>query len=425
MAIDNKILIYSDETSPRLDYVLNLICNDIWKVQWECTDDIVVFNSSAVGVINYSNQISEKGIPLKPSSLLFEKDIKNQDIQVYFEGELPMFCDGDFFAMIFYMVSRYEEYLPFDADQHERFSASQSLAFKHNFLDKPIVHIWANYLKKIILEQFPFIKFGQNRFKIQPSYDIDIAWAFKNKGFKRQIGGMFKSFIGQGESLNQRLKIIAGKSQDPFDTFDYLNSVNDRFEIPAKYFILIGDYGEFDKNTSHKNADFIKLLKKINEKYQIGIHPSYPSNFDINQLTIEQKRLEKIIEKPIIRSRQHYLKLKFPDTYQRLIAIGIKEDYSMGFHDQIGFRAGITIPFYWFDLSKNVTTNLKIFPFQIMDVTLKQYLNLSLIEAIQSIDLIKKEIKKVDGEMTYLWHNSSFYEKEGWDGWKLVLEAIN
>jgi len=139
MAIDNKILIYSDKTSPRLDYVLNLICNDIWKVQWEVTHEIEVFNSSSVGVINYSNENTEKGISISPSSLLFEKGIQNQNIQVSFDEKLPLFYHGDILAMIFYMVSRYEEYLPFDMDNHGRFSASQSLAFKNGFLDKPIV----------------------------------------------------------------------------------------------------------------------------------------------------------------------------------------------------------------------------------------------------------------------------------------------
>ena len=425
MAIDNKILIYSDKTSPRLDYVLNLICNDIWKVQWEVTHEIEVFNSSSVGVINYSNENTEKGISITPSSLLFEKGIQNQNIQVSFDEKLPLFYHGDILAMIFYMVSRYEEYLPFDTDNHGRFSASQSLAFKNGFLDKPIVDLWANHLKNLILKQFPFIKFGQNKFKIQPSYDIDIAWAFKNKGFKRQIGGMLKSLRGQGESLNHRLKILSGKLQDPFDTFDYLDTINNKHAETAKYFILIGDYGEFDKNTSHNNFDFIKLLKKLNEKYQIGIHPSYKSNFDINQLVIEKNRLEEIIEKPITRSRQHYLKLKFPDTYQKLSKIGIKEDYSMGYHDQIGFRAGLTIPFYWYDLSLDVATELKIFPFQIMDVTLKQYLSLSVEEAIAKIRIMKTTTKNVGGELTYLWHNSSFYETEGWKGWNYVLESFN
>ena len=422
MAIDHKILIYSQQTSPRLEYVLKLICNDLWKIQWKLTHDFNQFQASSVGVINYSHRHSKMGIQIKPHALLFEKGVENQNTTISTQNKLPVFFGNDYFAMIFYMVSRYEEYLPFKADKHHRFPASQSLAFKNDFLDQPIVHLWANHLKQQILEHFPFLKFGNRAFKIQPTYDIDMAWAIKNKGWKRQTGGLVKSILGN--TFKNRLKVLSGKLKDPFDTFDYLDQVNECHLAKAKYFIQIGDFGTFDKNIAHNHPDFIVLIKKLSQKYHIGIHPSYQSNGNLNILSKEKQRLEKIIEKPITRSRQHYLKLNFPHTYHHLLNVGINEDYSMGFQDAIGFRAGISIPYYWYDLSLEKETILKIFPFQIMDVTMKQYLGWSVENAIQNVKVIQNRIASIGGDLTYLWHNSSFYTIEGWEDWNLVLESI-
>jgi hypothetical protein len=54
---------------------------------------------------------------------------------------MPVFCQrqiGDLpfdpLAATFYLVSRYEEYLPFIPDEHGRFPAKQSFAFSNGFL---------------------------------------------------------------------------------------------------------------------------------------------------------------------------------------------------------------------------------------------------------------------------------------------------
>ena len=59
----------------------------------------------------------------------------------------------DPFAASFFMISRYEEYLPHIKDIHGRFEAKESLAFKNNFLEKPIVDIWINLIKKELVEK--------------------------------------------------------------------------------------------------------------------------------------------------------------------------------------------------------------------------------------------------------------------------------
>jgi hypothetical protein len=96
----------------------------------------------------------------------------------------------------------------------------------------------------------------------------------------------------------------------------------------------------------------------------------------------------------------------------------------MGYADDIGFRAGIATPFYWYDLENEQVTPLKLHPFQVMEVTLQQYLELSPDEAIEKVKPLVAAIKAVGGTFTTLWHNSTLSNIDEWEGWRKVYEEI-
>ena len=131
-----------------------------------------------------------------------------------------------------------------------------------------------------------------------------------------------------------------------------------------------------------------------------------------------------ITSKQIRKSRQHFLKLHLPTTYRRLLEQNITADYSMGYAGAVGFRAGTSRPFYWYDLEKERSTNLCIHPFQVMDVTLKEYLLLSPEQAKIKISELVQAIQATDGVFCSLWHNSSFSFIENWEGWAAVYEHL-
>lgn len=135
--------------------------------------------------------------------------------------------------------------------------------------------------------------------------------------------------------------------------------------------------------------------------------------------------MKEITGKEITKSRQHYLRLSFPKTYRRLIKQGISEDYTMGYAARVGFRAGICTPFLFYDLKKDRVTNLKAYPFQVMDVTLKNYLSLSTEEAKKTIERLMLEVKNVGGAFISIWHNETLNERDGWAGYKEVFEYMN
>ena len=134
-------------------------------------------------------------------------------------------------------------------------------------------------------------------------------------------------------------------------------------------------------------------------------------------------RLKAIVEAKVNSSRFHYLRFAFPFSYQNLVDSGIKEDYSMGYSDRIGFRAGTCTPFYFYDLENEISSDLKIIPFVYMDGALKDRQNLSIDQAIIDIQKIKKEVQGINGQFTAVWHNESFSDKDRWIGWRRVFES--
>jgi len=116
--------------------------------------------------------------------------------------------------------------------------------------------------------------------------------------------------------------------------------------------------------------------------------------------------------------------LLFTETYQNLIKLGIKEDYTLGYATDTGFRAGTCTPFNFYDLYNEKETSLKIFPFQVMDTTLNQYLKLDVEEAVERISHMIEKVKQVRGTFISLWHNESLSDHGHWKGWEPVYKKM-
>ena len=425
------ILIYSYKLTQRLKYIFKTIITDVLQTQLTFTDNVDEFEKYDGVKINYSTSKLSSGIFFQSSSILFETGIKEQNISVFeYEANQCFFSVGkdsefpfDPFAASFYLISRYEEYLPHIKDEHERFLASESLAFQNNFLDKPLVNIWTKDIAEKIELHFDGFFFPKRAFKFISTIDIDNAYAFKHKGFIRIFGGLVKSLFNKG-SLTERLKIIMGKSRDPYDTFDYQFKIHKEYAISPIYFFLLGDYGLNDKNIPVKNKTFQSLIKSVSDYSEIGIHPSYASNNNVKILSKEIERLQNITHRNIIKSRQHFLKLNLPITYRNLIDNDILEDYTMGYAEKSGFRASICSPFYFYDLDTELETKLQIFPFTIMEATYQYYEKASPEKTIKEITELIHTVKEVNGTFISVWHNESLSDKGIWKGWKIVYEKM-
>jgi hypothetical protein len=434
------ILIYSPKITPRIRYIFDHIFDNILGVRPRYTSNIEEYSNSATPKINYSyHPILKDELFFESAPLLFEQGLNEQDLNIFkWENSIAFFETGklsamafDPFASSFFLLSRYEEYMPHKRDIFDRYEATESLAYQHNFLHKPVVDQWIQRIQQIIKLFFPSLTFKNSHYNFISTIDIDHAYAYLEKGITRNMAGYFKSLLELNlNEMSERFKVIAGIEKDPFDTYDKQLEIQCKYNIPLIYFFLVGDYDLHDKSISIHNRRFQSLIKSIADHAGIGLHPSYASNKNPEKIKMELQRLNQVLHRDINISRQHFLKLKLPETYRNLSEYEIREDYSMGYASDIGFRAGTSNAFYFYDIEKEKETNLKIHPFAVMDSTLKYYMRVQPSKVMDIVVPIINEIKKVNGTFILLWHNEAFSGKLHWQGWEnlyedIVKEAIN
>ncbi len=433
MHTPHGLMVYSQEFTHRVKYAFRLVFTTCLGVAVKFTHRKEELKEAEIPVINYSDENLPGTFHVVPYGLLNETGLKPQQPEVSEWKGLPVFymtnenlyLPFDLFSAAFFLATRYEEYLPFEPDAHARFRAKESFAFRHGFLQKPIVHLWANELKKLLQESFTGLHFPEARYRYIPTMDVDVALAYRAHGFIRSAGGFVRSVMdGEFKSAWQRCRVLAGWEKDPFDTYEFFDSLNETHNLTPAVFFAVGDNGEFDKNLDYRNRTFRKLVSRLSCRYRNGLHSSCASWKNSKILHAEKTRLELITRRKVIASRQHYLKLSFPETYRSLLHAGIEKDFTMGYAELPGFRAGMCFPYPWYDLKEEKETRLEIWPFQVMDGTLNHYMKLSPGEAVEKTREIINSVKEVNGIFISLWHNSSLSETREWKGWKKVYDEI-
>jgi hypothetical protein len=431
-----SLMVYTQQITPRVSYAFSLLFRHILQVEYILTDHIEEYLQYQGAKISYTspdNKIDNNRLPAH--TLLFEQGIhpvddlkvgQYQNTPILFPFSSPdTLLPFDLPAMAFYLASRYEEYLPFNADHLGRFPAAESLAAKHGFLHQPLINHWTLHLGAILRATFPDIEINLPAARFNITFDIDYTWAYKNRPCWLTLIGTLRDLLDRNFSaVRQRWRVLTRKEGDPFYSFEQLYQWHKENALPMQFFFLLADYGKYDKNTNPQHAEFIELIHQISKTFPVGIHPSFASNKKPHLLSKEIARLAAITQQPVHQSRQHFLMLQFPNTYQQLIAEGIQEDYSMGFAHDFGFRASMATPFPWYDLASEKKQDLMIHPFAVMDVTLKDYLKLQPEEAVAACRKLYLTTMAVKGEFTILWHNSSFSTHHGWQGWRTVFEKI-
>lgn len=430
----DTLLIYTEKKTNRLRYTFKLVFGDLLRISYRITTELDEFQSSDLPKMVYAEQPYSDGLFVKSSGLLFQRGVGILELKPFPYGDMMAFFPVDdkssqfpfdVFSAIFYLISRYEEYQPFVKDFHGRFTASQSILAELGMLQKPVVNIWALELKNIIQNKYPDFKFTERKYKFTPTYDIDSAYAFVQKGPVRTLGGFFldlKKF--DWSNLAQRARVVFGFEKDPYNTFDLQIEYQKKYKLRPIYFILYGRYGKYDKNVNVRNRTFRQLIKLLGDYAQIGIHPSYKSSEHPDELTFEVNSLSHVLNRDVTYSRQHFLRLMLPVTYRNLIEHDITHDFTMGYADLPGFRAGICCSFNFYDLDTEEETKLRIHPFTLMDGTLRDYMKLTAADAIDLIKLLIKEVKAVNGTFISLWHNESLSDQKRWVGWRRVYEAL-
>jgi len=428
------LLIFSRFTGNRLKYVFDYIFQERFCIDYRITNDLENFIATK-GIAKFcynTDSINDGLFFYASSSLLNETGIKqvrtdegtSYNSSVLFSHQNKSSAlSFDIFAAIFYLLSRYEEYIYEGKDEYGNFDHRQSILHKLNKLDTPVVDEWINTLKRVLKDHFPSLNFKEEKPHYILSFDIDVAYEYKNRTALRTIGGLAKKIVTfKFKALQNQVLTLLNRKQDAFDTYQYIEK---RIKNnSAVFFFNMGKYGKRDKNPSYRNNAFRQLILAIHQKRFVGLHPSYASNYHTELLSEEKRKLEEIIQQKISLSRQHYLKIEMPETFKRLSPNGITKDFSIGYYFCCGFRAGTCQPFLFFDLTSNQITNLRLYPFTFMDGTLNEIMNLSTEKAKLYISQLIETVQKNNGVFIPIWHNSTLSETGIWKGWRDVFEHM-
>ncbi len=401
---------------------------------FQITESIEVFSEFSGAKISYHNGYKgTSSIAIIPSGLLSDTGVKQIELNFGKISEMPVLFRNesafgfDVLSAVFYMLSRYEEYLSFQPDVHGRFPARCSAAVSHNFIQVPVADLWVEHLRLALLKEFPGIELLQSQFESILTYDIDQAFKYLGKAWLRSLGGIVKDLSTFSFSnVMDRLKVMVGNKKDPWDSYSDVMMCNKDSESKSIFFFPAGSRSNYDKNFQPDQPFVSKLIQFLKDSTEIGLHPSYYSSENPELFAVEKKKLEKATGSEIASSRQHFLKFKLPDTYRSLIECGITKDFSMTFPETPGFRAGTARPFYFYDLKNESATLLQLFPSCCMDSTFIHYCNTTPDAALEEMKYFLRTVFENKGVFIPIFHNHTFEDKK-WMGVheKIILEIRN
>ncbi len=412
--------ILADKITNRLVYTLDFVFKSR-GIDYVLLTDLTEFNTCTGPKISYSSQLIEPQF-IAPCSLLFEEGISNPTIEKSaFENVECLSFNGisDPIATVFHVLTRYEEYASSQKDEHGRFPFEASVLHRFGWIEQCICDRIA---QEIIGFSGLEIESKKSNPTIVPTFDIDNTYAYKWKQGKRKFLSVCKDLVRFDIArLRERMEVTKGR-KDPYDTFDQIKEIAKQNEH-VKLFWLVGDSAEKDRNISIEHQGHQLLIQEMCAVAEVNLHPSYASNGKQNTIDREKKRLEQVTGKAIQCSRQHFLRFQLPTTYRSLIACGFMHEYSMGFAEHVGFRAGTARSHHWFDVETNEKTSLIIHPFAYMDGTLNEYMKLSISESIEKIKQLYDEVAIYGGDFVFIWHNETIGDYKHWNGWGEVLKS--
>ncbi|MBA6153709.1 polysaccharide deacetylase family protein [Gelidibacter maritimus] len=425
------LLVYTHKITPRLTYAFKHISLRILNVPVSFTTTVEEFIAHDSMKISYTKQPLSSELFIRSHELLFEQGLSDLEIHVqdwdatkcFFSTSDKSSVPFDIFAATFYLLSRYEEYLPHVKDEYGRFLATESLAFNEGFLHQPVVDIWAYKFKAILQTQFPDFEFPTKKYSIQPVIDVPVAYYFKEKGLLRTFGGAINDlFRLKFKQFYRRFQALAGFKRDPYDTFKWI--ITKQKQIPNKFmvFFLIGEYSTYDKNININKKRFVSLIKYVADYCKVGLKVSFLALDDKEMLKQEKRTMEATTNHPLEASRHSFSKLNLPESYRNLIELEIKQDFTMGYINHMGFRAGTCTPFQFYDLDYEVQTPLQINPFHCVDYALlKRH---SLLDKKEDLMRIIREVKNVNGTFVPVFHNYSFSDLDRWKGFRELFRMV-
>lgn len=334
----------------------------------------------------------------------------------------------DILGLTYWMLNRIEEIDRKDLDSHGRFPATSSHAFKHGYLERPVVDEWLNILGQVIAKVWPHVELKQHKFSMKVSHDVDLPSLYAFKSWKTVIrmmaGHLIKRHDIKAFFIAPYVKLFTKNklhTADPYNTFDWLMDVSEMHNLTSAFYFICGRTSAMDADYELSHPAIQELLQRIHRRgHEIGLHPSYGTYQSPNKIKQEAEHLIRVcdelgIQQKQLGGRMHYLRWEHPLTLQAWNDAGLRYDTTLSYADRPGFRCGTCFEYPAFNTETQQMLDLRIRPLIAMECTVIDgaYLGLGVTEQAQNkLIELKDTCRKVNGCFTLLWHNSSFFPND-------------
>ncbi|WBL21881.1 polysaccharide deacetylase family protein [Zunongwangia sp. HRR-M8] len=425
------LLVYTQKVTPRIIYIFKHICTNMLGIEIKFTSKIEEFVAHDGFKMSYGKQPLGNEFFIQNTDLLLEHGFEELEIKVQPWGNTVCFfpvsdhsnLPFDIFAASFYLLTRYEEYLPHVKDEAGRFPVSESLAYKESFLKTPVVDIWAYKFKEVLKEKFPEMLFNTTNFRAETIFAIEHGFVFSNKG-------VIRSMVGWGNDLVKlhfhrfvdRVKSWMKVKRDPYDIFDELVQLVKKHSLSTIFMFKVADFTLYDRNINYNRMPYRSNIKYVSDYAKIGLLLGHYSSQVIKTLRVEKVRLENIIHYPLENVLNASYDLGIPEHFNTLAELEFENDYSMGYPDDLGFRAGTCSSFLFYDINMEITSPLQIHPYIFNSNVGKKY---SSEELKKEISKIHERVKSVGGTFRTIFKNEDFSEYYNSNRYYSLLKQIH
>jgi hypothetical protein len=415
-----QLIIFSNILTPRIKYIFNFIFKDILKAEIEFTGNSQYFLQSEHLKVSYGDEPLGEEIFFKSTPLLFSnklEEIKPKTIS-FGEYQAPFPVDRsvlpfDVFAASFFMISRYEEYLH-QRNSEGAFKASKSYQHKWRVLHKPVIDEWALIIKSIIKKKHPQFKFQEKKFKHHPTIHFSLLTHFP-EGFLNRAKFIFSAaFKKENNYLNAKFDRLTGVGINNEEVLEQVEEIFASKKSKAFYFVDFPDVP----------MDYIRtdrIFKTLNNRSVGLLRPCANNKQKMTGIKEDLVKLKKVNPNLIMLTSQQLDALKFPICYLNVLNSGITSDYSMGYENVMGFRAGTCTPFNWYDLQLEKATPLVVNSYCLTDHIL-QFLTRE--EAIKEIHQYIDAVKVVNGTFYSSWNLKSLSDYPKYKKLKSLFEEM-
>lgn len=421
------LLVHTPKVTPRIDFVFKHICTRVLGIKVGFTSVVQDFIAHQGPKFTYGSSPLDSELFIKSHGLLNNQGVEDIPIHVEpWDSTIGFFKVGrksalpfDIFSASFYLLSRYEEYLPHVKDEKGRFPAAQSIAEKNGFIRQPVVDIWAYKLLGVLRARFPDLDLPQKSVSIQSLVVVEEPFKYAQKGLARTLIGIGMDFYTMRfRDLWKRLQVILGYKKDPYDIYQWLINVSKKGSYKLSLFFMMGDHHQVQKGFNPNRKRFTDSIKLTADYCQLGLMLSDYAIEDVRFLLEEKKMLEELTYRSIVGSLNYEYVVNLPERYRKLVEGEIQRDYSMVYEDVVGFRSGSCTPFLFYDLDYEIKTPLVIHP---VAFTTRAFNKRYASDSLQQINRIFNSVAKVNGTFSVFFSNEDLVDIPGNSIWRTLL----